>query len=430
MLKTAPTKTKEAAELSLHLLDELFGKHTGDSIGVRLWDGARWPDDRQRAVTLVLNHPSALRSMLQPGTELALAEAYLFNDIDIEGDIIQLFDLVDGVVEATSGWTKKIRVARELLRLPPGPEHPASRRGPAHLSGKLHSIERDRQAVRFHYDVSNDFYSLWLDSRMVYSCAYFETPETDLDTAQLRKLDQICRKLRLKPGMRLLDVGCGWGGLILYAAQRYGVDATGITLSQPQADLANERIRAAALQDRCRAEVRDYREMSEDQPFDALVSVGMFEHVGGVMLPSYFAKAMRLLKPGCVFLNHGIASRAGDVVSPNNFDDAYVFPDSDLLPISQTLTAAEDAGFEVRDLESLREHYALTLQHWTQRIEAHHLEELKHVDEPTYRVWRLYMAGSSHGFTHRRLNVYQTLLVKVDAQDRSGLPLTRADWYR
>ncbi len=393
MLKTAPTRNEEAAEISLRVLDDLFKQHAGDSIGARLWDGTLWPDNRQRAVTLVLNHPGTLRSMLLPGTELAMAEAYLFNDFDIEGDIFQLFALVDGVIEATGGWSKKVRVARDLLKLPSGPKHTASRRGPAKLSGKPHSIERDRQAVRFHYDVSNDFYRLWLDQNMVYSCAYFETPETGLDTAQLRKLDYICRKLRLKPGMRLLDVGCGWGGLILYAAQHYGVEATGITLSQPQAGLANERIRAAGLQDRCRAEVRDYREMPEDRPFDALVSVGMFEHVGSVMLPAYFAKAYRLLKPGCAFLNHGIAMRAGDVETPHSFDRAYVFPDGELVPIGRSLSAAEEAGFEVRDVESLREHYALTTRHWTQRMEANHLEELKFVDEPTYRVWRLYMAA-------------------------------------
>lgn len=429
MLKTAPEKITEAANLTLHLLDDLFGRLAGDTIGFRLWDGTRWPDEQQRPVTIVLNHPGALRSMLLPGSELGVSESYLFNDYDIEGDILQIYDLVDGLTEATAGWTRKIRIASDLRRLPPGPAHPRAQRGPAHLTGRRHSIERDRAAVRYHYDVSNDFYQLWLDARMVYSCGYFETPETDLDTAQLRKLDYVCRKLRLQPGMRLLDVGCGWGGLVIHAARQFGVDATGITLSQPQADLANQRIQAAGLAGRCRVEVRDYRELDEGQPYDALSSIGMFEHVGAKMLPAYFQKALRLLKPHGVFLNHGIASRAGDSVVPNNFGDAYVFPDSELPPVSIPLAAAEQAGFEVRDVESLREHYALTLRHWVHRLEAAHAEALKSVDEVTYRVWRLYMSGSSYNFAYQRLNVYQTLLVKADESGRSGLPLLRSDWY-
>ncbi len=422
-------KSNEAVETSVHLLDDLFGPIIGDKVGFRLWDGTCWPDDRPKATTLVLNHPGALRAMFLPGSEVGVAEAYLYDDFDVEGDIIGVFAVVDGLVETTGGWSKKIRAARDLLRLPAGPEHAATPRGPAHLSGKLHSIERDRQAVRYHYDVSNDFYQLFLNSRMVYSCAYFETPQTDLDTAQLNKIDYICRKLRLQPGMRLLDVGCGWGGLVMHAAQKYGVDATGITLSAPQAELANRRIQAAGLAGRCRVEVRDYRELAEDRPYDALASVGMFEHVGAVMLRTYFEKALRLLKPGGVFLNHGIAKRAGDADEPNSFSDTYVFPDGELLPVSQTLTTAEDTGFEVRDVESLREHYALTLRQWVKRLESNHEKAVKEVGEVTYRVWRLYMSGSVHGFETRRLNLYQSLLVKPDENGRSGLPLRRSDWY-
>jgi cyclopropane-fatty-acyl-phospholipid synthase len=218
--------------------------------------------------------------------------------------------------------------------------------------------------------------------------------------------------------------------LILYAAQHYGVDATGITLSQPQAELASRRIRAAGLEDRCRVELRDYREVEETQPFDVLVSVGMFEHVGQKRLPLYFEKAYRLLRPQGVFLNHGIAQRASEKPSgPDSFSDAYVFPDGELVPINITLHAAEQAGLEVRDVESLREHYAITLRHWVQRLESRHAEALKYVDEPTYRVWRLFMSGSAYGFTHGRLNLYQTLLVRPGEQGQSGLPLTRADWY-
>lgn len=426
----ALARADEAAGRTMRILETLFAPEAKQQVGVRLWDSTPWPDGAPRRATLVLKHPGALRAMFLPGHELGLAEAYLYDDFDIVGDIEAVFGLADALAAATAGWRKKLVTARELLRLPPGPEHRAGRRGPARLSGKRHSIERDRQAISYHYDVSNDFYALWLDRRMVYSCAYFEGPDDDLDTAQERKLDYICRKLRLKPGHRLLDIGCGWGGLVMHAAQRYGVDAIGITLSRPQVALANERIAAAGLTDRCRVELRDYREVDEPEGYDALVSVGMFEHVGAALLPTYFAQAWRLLKSGGVFLNHGIACRAN--LPPQHgpsFNDTYVFPDGELVPINVTLQAAEGAGFEVRDVESLREHYALTLRHWVRRLEAQHEQALQFVDEPTYRVWRLFMSGSAHGFTRGRLNIYQALLVKPDARGRSGLPLTRRDWY-
>jgi len=431
MSATRNTQTDEAARRTLRLLEELFSDKATRNVAVRLWDGTQWPDDASRPATVVLKHPGALREMFLPATELNLAEAYLYDDFDIEGDIEAVFDLAETLAEEVEmGWRKKLRLARDLLRLPAGQGRKPGRRGPARLKGQRHSIERDRQAIAYHYDVSNDFYALWLDRRMVYSCAYFQTPDDDLDTAQERKLDYICRKLRLKPGQRLLDVGCGWGGLVLHAAQHYGVEATGITLSQPQAELANERIAAAGLSDRCRVLVRDYREVDEPAGYDALASVGMFEHVGEALLPTYFAQAYRLLKPGGVFLNHGIANRATDQPRRGpSFSDTYVFPDGELVPISTSLRVAEETGFEVRDVESLREHYALTLRHWVRRLETHHDQALRFVDEPTYRVWRLFMSGSAHGFATGRLNVYQALLVKPGKDGRSGLPLTRADWY-
>ena len=431
MLKTTQDKIGEAVEITLHLLDEILGKYVGEQVGVRLWEGTLWPDQRQRAATVVLKHPGALRSMFLPGTELAVAEGYLYDDFDIEGDIFEVFRLIDAIESTVmnSGWIQKVKVARELIRLPQGPEHTFGPRGPAHLSGKAHSIERDRQAIEYHYDVSSDFYKLFLDARMIYSCGYFETPETDLDTAQMRKLDLICRKLRLKPGMRLLDIGCGWGGLVIHAAKNYGVDATGITLSPSQIDVADRRIHTAGLADTCRVQLYDYREMDERQPFDAIASVGMVEHVGSSMMPVYFEKAHHLLKPRGVFLNHGIAMRIDDDSDLNDFSSAYVFPDGELLPISRTLTVAENAGFEVRDVESLREHYALTLHQWVRRLESHHAEAVKKVGEVTYRVWRLYMSASAYGFSVNRLNVYQALLSKSDKEGRSGLPLLRADWY-
>jgi cyclopropane-fatty-acyl-phospholipid synthase len=421
--------SKDPKKLTLRLLEDLFGGGQAPKVGVRLWDGTRWPDHGGAAATLVMRHPGALRAMLLPGSEVGLAEAYLYDDVDIEGDAESVFALADLLAERTLGWRKKLRAARDLLRLPPK-ERPSGGRGPARLSGRRHSVQRDREAIAYHYNVSNDFYALWQDRHMVYSCAYFHSPEEGLETAQERKLDMICRKLRLKPGQRLLDIGCGWGGLAIHAALRYGADATGITLSRPQAELANERIAAEGLSERCRIEVRDYRETEDDPAYDALASIGMFEHVGEALLPTYFGRAWRLLKPGGVFLNHGIASRATDKPPHGpTFSETYVFPDGQLLPIHASLRAAEEAGFEVRDVESLREHYALTLRHWVRRLEAHRDEALRFVDEATYRVWRLFMAGSAYGFSEGRLNVYQSLLAKPALDGRSGLPLTRRDWY-
>ncbi|MBK5107741.1 MAG: class I SAM-dependent methyltransferase, partial [Anaerolineales bacterium] len=314
--------------------------------------------------------------------------------------------------------------------LPEGEIHVHGRRGPADLTGDVHSIDRDRLAISYHYDVSNDFYALWLDRNLVYSCAYFDDPKEDLDSAQMRKLDYICRKLRLKPGQHLLDIGCGWGGLVKYAAENYGVGVKGITLSQPQAELANQRLVEAGLDGKARVVVQDYREIEVSEGYDALVSVGMFEHVGAAQLETYFKKAMRVLRPGGVFLNHGIASSAAvKTRSEPTFFQRYVFPDGELTPINITLKAAEKSGFEVRDVESLREHYALTLRHWVRRLTDNHLSALEYVSEPTYRVWRLFMSAYAYGFSTGRLNVYQSLLVKQDGEGSSKLPLTRADWY-
>lgn len=431
-IKTQPTHGESQKQLAIEFLEGLFSEAGAHDVGVRLWDGTMWPDDTPRRATLELNHPDALAAMFRDGTELALAEAYMFNDFDIVGDIECAFGLSSSLAASTAGWRKKLRVSMLLMRMPRSARHASKSRAPARLSGKPHSIERDRQAVEYHYNVSNEFYRLWLDQNMVYSCAYFHTPDQDIDTAQQQKLDHICRKLRLRPGQRLLDIGCGWGGLAIHAARYYGVDVTGITLSQPQAQWANARISEAKLSDRVRVLVCDYREIkpSQDEPFDALVSVGMAEHIGEMNLPAYFARALHLLKPGGVFLNHAIARRTNDVaVRGPSFTNTYVFPDGELTPIGAALNVAEESGFEVRDVESLREHYTLTLRHWVRRLESRHHEALRIVDEPTYRVWRLYMAGAAYNFASWAVGIYQTLLAKPDSLGHVGLPLTRDDWY-
>ena len=419
-----------AREAALALLDHLLGGAGASDMAVRLWEGTTWrpphrPGDPR--ATLVLNDPGALRAMVEAPSDLLLGEMYIFDDIDVEGDIESLFPAIDRLFELRLGVAERLRGAAWLRRLPKSASasHETFR---AQLRGALHSKQRDARAVRHHYDVSNDFFSLWLDRLMVYSCAYFEHASDTLDQAQENKLDYLCRKLRLKPGERLLDIGCGWGALILHAAKQYGAQALGITLSKRQADLANQRIQAEGLAGRCRAELCDYRDLNQAEAFDKLVSVGMFEHVGEKMLPEYFRRAWRLLVPGGVFLNHGIACNLHHPDHSPSFVARYVFPDGELVPISTTLRVAEGAGWEVRDLESLREHYAMTLRHWVQRLEQQAAQARQFVDEVTYRIWRLYMAGGAHRFRTGWLNLYQALLVKPD-KGNTRLPLTRRDWY-
>jgi cyclopropane-fatty-acyl-phospholipid synthase len=413
-------------EIAIKILDDLFSEADLSEVGVQLWESTRWPDENPKRALLVLNHPGALRRMFLPGSELGLAEAYLYNDFDIEGDIEAIFGLAESLASVARDYRQRIKLGLNLLRLPRVGHHTPGIRGRSRMRGERHSIERDRQAIAYHYDVSNDFYSLWLDRNMVYSCAYFRTPEDGLDQAQIQKLDHICRKLRLRQGDRLLDIGCGWGGLVIHAAREYGVEALGITLSQPQAHLAMDRIAQANLGERARVAVKDYRELNDWGRYDALSSVGMFEHVGEARLETYFRRAHALLRPGGVFLNHGITRRASDPPRPGRtFSDVYVFPDGELSPISTSLRIAELVGFEVRDVESLREHYAITLRHWVHRLEQAHERALEFVDEPTYRVWRLFMSGSAYGFSTGRLNVHQALLVKPGPGGRSGIPLTR-----
>ncbi|MBX2991809.1 MAG: class I SAM-dependent methyltransferase [Bacteroidetes bacterium] len=422
--------TGRAYDTSLTLLHELLGEYPARDFDVRFWNGMVWEaePDQPRRFTLVLQHPGALRSMFLPPTELSLAEAYIYNDFDIEGDISAVFPLADHFMSIRRSFAEKLHFGKLLHSLPSSPRGQPGRRA-AVLDGRLHSPQRDFDAVTYHYNTSNQFFRLFLDAQMVYSCAYFETLHDNLDTAQTRKLDYVCRKLRLRPGERLLDIGCGWGGLIIHAAKKYRAKCVGITLSRLQAEFARERIRQAGLEDRCRVEMCDYRDIDAPSSFDKLASIGMLEHVGEKLLPTYFEQAWRLLRPGGVFLNHGIARNATEPLPEEpTFSDRYVFPDGELVPLHTTLHAAEKSGFEVRDVESLREHYAVTLRNWVRRLEAHCTEAVAATDETTYRVWRLYMSGSAYWFWRGKLNVYQSLLVKsVDGV--SNFPLTRNDWY-
>jgi len=434
----ASSSQDSVKERTLHVLSEIFAGSSLDNVALRLWDGTAWPDGRARSAVLSLKHSESLARMFLPGTEVGLAEAYLHNDFDIEGDMEAAFEIGDFLLAHLGDWKKKLKLAGLLVALSGGDRRSTIRRAANQLfrqiGGKRHSPERDRRAVTFHYDVSNDFYRLWLDRRMVYSCAYFESPNDGLGAAQEHKLDYLCRKLRLLPGQRLLDIGCGWGALLIHAAKHFGVRAEGITLSEPQVSWARTRIAEAGLTNNVTIQLRDYREISarRSEIYDAIVSVGMAEHVGRARLPDYFHAVHHALKRGGIFLNQAIGESI--VPRPDNrngsFIEHYVFPDGDIPPLPIMLRAAESAGFEVRDVENLREHYALTLRHWLARLEAHHAEALSFVDETTYRVWRLYLAGAGHGFRRGHIAVYQTLLAKLSPAGRTNLPPTRNDWYR
>ncbi|MGQ0639588.1 MAG: class I SAM-dependent methyltransferase [Gemmatimonadaceae bacterium] len=431
-------------EHTRELLRTLFGEPDERDFAVRYWDGTTEKPATSAALTLVLQHPGALRRMLWPPTELRGAEAYIRNDIDLEGDLERAAVLGE-LLQRRIRPERFVRlVLPRLLALPSNRSlrrEPSRRRWSLRAPVRKHSPERDKSAVRYHYDTGNDFFQLFLDERMVYSCAYFEPGRESLEAAQVAKLEHTCRKLRLAPGERLLDIGCGWGSLILHAAERYGVHALGITLSEAQAAFARERIAAAGLSDRCRVEVRDYRQLARDAQVDKVVSIGMVEHVGHGRVGEYFDQAYRVLRPGGLFLSHGITTIAGARPKPvatrvkdwlwrgRGLIKHYVFPDSELLPLGDHVLAAERAGFESRDAESLREHYAMTLRHWLRRLEAERDAAVRLVGDATYRVWRLYLAGSAHAFANARINVVQLLLAKPDAAGRSEVPLTRRDVY-
>jgi cyclopropane-fatty-acyl-phospholipid synthase len=399
------------------------------NIAIRFWDGSLWKlrSGQRPVATLVLRHEHSLGRVLRLPVQLSAGEAYIYDDIDIVGPIDALLPAADHLMQrrwTVLDWARCLAFTWRQRHLRRVPEETRS----LTLHGRRHEKQRDREAVRFHYDVPAEFYRLWLDDRLIYSCAYYRREDDGLEQAQTQKLDYLCRKLRIKPGDRVLDVGCGWGGLALYAAQEHGAIVHGITLSRRQAEVANERIAALGLSRRCRIEVRDFRDVQGEALYDKIVSIGMVEHVGRMHLASYFERALQLLAPGGLFLNQGIGTRDGKPkLGP--FADRYVFPDAEVLPIEEIVRAAERRGFEVRDVESLREHYALTLEAWRQRLERRHQEAVRIVGEVTYRIWRLYMAMAAYYFRCGRLSLYQTLCVKA-IDGKAGLPLTREEWYK
>ena len=438
-----PAITKVAqrsAEQTAALLQRLFHSFNG-ALSLRLWSGITLrlgnapADGTEPRFTLVFRSPGVLRSMILGRDRLRLAEAYFRSDLEIEGDFFAALGLKDHLNSIRLCLRDRLITVLGAARLGASADpslEPTVQRTSLHGQAvTAHSKTENRASIEFHYDVSNEFYALWLDDAMVYSCAYFEHPDDTLEQAQWAKLDHICRKLRLAPGDRFLDIGCGWGALVIHAAQHYGVQAHGITLSQRQLDLARQRVSQAGLEDRVTLELRDYRDLSGESVYDKVASVGMFEHVGLKNLPTYFATVHRVLKPFGLFLNHGITHdvEGWEKTSSTEFINRYVFPDGQLDTVSNIQRGMERARFEIADVEALRPHYALTLRHWVARLERSHDEALRYVNESTYRVWRLYMAACALEFESGEIGVYQVLASKRSV-GAARLPLTREHLHR
>jgi cyclopropane-fatty-acyl-phospholipid synthase len=406
--------TARAVGGRLEKLAERIRANGGAAVAIVLPDGTRVDFGAEPKIVLTVRDEATLAALAQP-TLGTLGEAFIEARLDIDGDMLDALAVADRLA-SEAGASVSARFALLLGR---------------------HPLKQDRGDVQYHYDVGNEFYRLWLDQRMVYSCAYFKTGTESIDQAQRDKLDHICRKLRLAPGERLLDIGCGWGGLVLHAAQHYGVGAVGITLSTNQLALARERVQALGLAEQVEILQLDYRELPERfgaASFDKVASIGMFEHVGLRNLPLYFGTVARVLRERGLFLNHGITSSdvdnrpvgsgAGDFVSK------YVFPHGELPHLHVAVREMSAQALEVFDVESLRPHYARTLQHWSQQLESRLAEAAQTVADRTLRIWRAYLAGCSYGFVQGWMNIYQVLASKQTEAGPTALPLTR-DWlYR
>jgi cyclopropane-fatty-acyl-phospholipid synthase len=426
------------SELASDLLSRLF-RRLPMGLTLRLWNGTALrvgaeSGAQESRFALVFCNPEVVCAAVLGRDPLRLAEAYFRGDLDIEGDFFAALALKDHLQELQMSVGEQLGAAASAMRLRAlnaDRRDARSQWAPSHGHAvKAHSKAENRDAIHFHYDVSNEFYALWLDRAMVYSCAYFERPDIGLDAAQESKLEHICRKLSLRPGESFLDIGCGWGALVIHAAQRYGVRAHGVTLSPQQLKMARERIAWAGLEDRVSVELLDYRDLQGESVYDKVASVGMFEHVGLKNLPVYFSTVHRLLKPHGLFLNHGIThdSEGWQKSLSTEFINRYVFPDGQLDNISNIQRVMERARFEIADVEALRPHYALTLRQWVARLERNHARALQYVNEATYRVWRLYMAACALEFEAGDIGIYQVLASKR-AAGNLPLPLTRRYMY-
>lgn len=422
------------ADAALRIVKRLLHGFNGNA-ALRLWNnrlhtlGAGVP-----TFTLVLRDPLLLRKLITARSPVVLADAYFRGQLDLEGDLYSALALKTHFESISLPWRDKLSLLLDAWRLPSYvhsdsmPATTMARRISRSFSHQ-HSRQSDQAAIAFHYDVSNVFYGLWLGAEMVYSCAYFESTNDSLDQAQRNKLDHICRKLRLKPGERLLDIGCGWGALVCWAAKNYGVLAHGITLSEQQLGYAQKRIVSEGLQDLVTVELRDYRDLKGKAVYEKISSIGMFEHVGLSNMQAYLATVQRVLCPDGLFLNHGIThdEEGWNQTVATEFINRYVFPDGEFDCVSNIQLGMERAGFEIQDVEALRRHYAMTLRKWVHGLEVNREVALREVDETTYRVWRLYMAACALEFEEGGTGIYQILASKSGATPL--LPLTRSDVY-
>jgi cyclopropane-fatty-acyl-phospholipid synthase len=388
----------------------------GLPLRLKFWDGETFDLGSLPVITITLATPSLLRSLMRGNIE-ALGDAYVAGTLRVEG---RLGDIVAVGIDLARRAEQFSWVARLLSLL-------------LKLHRFNHSRKADAAAISHHYDVSNDFYALWLDQRLVYSCAYFTTGDENINQAQEAKLDHLCRKLRLSPGERMLDIGCGWGGLAIYAAQNYGAQVLAVTLSARQIEEARRRVAAAGVADRVAVEQRDYRDIAGEGVFDKIVSVGMYEHVGLVNLPLYFANIRRLLRVGGLALNHGITTGQLDsgTMAPrgSSFIERYVFPGGELPHVSRMVRDTAAAGLDIIDVENLRPHYTQTLLHWVRRLQEHQREAESLVGPDKFRIWRIYMAGSALAFDRGWLSLYQTLSVKPDSTGYAPRSWTRRHQY-
>ncbi|MEQ1804681.1 MAG: cyclopropane-fatty-acyl-phospholipid synthase family protein [Burkholderiaceae bacterium] len=435
LVSTLPGSESSTVAAAQRIVQRLLHGFRG-SVALRLWnDAILLLGPAAPEFTMVVRDPTVLRELVLQRNPLLLVEAHFRGLLDFEGDLYAALRLKTHFQSLSLSTRERMALWRDALRLPKRQRlvvspTAAGAEGDARPFRHRHSRDSDRAAIAFHYDVSNEFYRLWLDEKMVYSCAYFESGGDSLDQAQCNKLDHICRKLRLQPGQRLLDIGCGWGALAIWGAQHYGVQAHGITLSRQQLELAQARVAAAGLQDRVTLELLDYRDLKGQGVYDRVSSVGMFEHVGLANLPAYNATVYRVLRDDGLFLNHGIThdEEGWQPGLVSDFINRYVFPDGELDTVSNVQRGMERAGFEILDVEALRPHYAMTLRRWVQRLEARRDEALLHVNEATYRVWRLYMAACALEFESGGTGIYQVLTGKR-REGSPAVPLTRRDIY-
>ncbi|MGH8386763.1 MAG: C17 cyclopropane fatty acid synthase CfaB [Pseudomonas sp.] len=376
---------------------------------LRLWDGHEFNLGPTPSVTIVVKDPQMVTQFTNPSLD-ALGAAFVEGKLELEGSI-------SDVIRVCDEWSQAL--------LDEGDDD--------QLIRTVHDKETDAKAISYHYDLSNAFYQLWLDSDMAYSCAYFETGSETLEQAQQAKFRHLCRKLRLQPGEYLLDVGCGWGGLARYAAREFGAKVFGITLSKEQLELARERVKAEGLEDMVELQLLDYRDLPQDGRFDKVVSVGMFEHVGHANLAEYCKTLFGAVKEGGLVMNHGITAKHIDGRpvgrGAGDFIGKYVFPNGELPHLSMISAEISEAGLEIVDVESLRLHYARTLDHWSERLEDNLEAAAKLVPGQALRIWRLYLAGCAYAFARGWINLHQILAVKAHADGSHELPWTRDDIY-